>query len=205
MDLRGTKIDLRKEDGSVDEEASRFYQGKVFEQGGAWLNRVRKVDCLNRSFLFVSDSREITQTYNIEFFRRSDKREITIPQLYQAFNVKGKINMKKSSKKIPATTTKITVNYTNGKSFTVPRVEGDVTVRENLIKFQYKHQMGSDSVSLNGVLDVTILVKNVQSVFVRGKEGCKSALVVFDKGVITNVEHRVPNGDIHAESPVRFI
>lgn len=54
IDLRGTKIDLRKPDGSVDEEKSRAFQEMCFAQGINWADWGKdKVQLTDSKFLFA--------------------------------------------------------------------------------------------------------------------------------------------------------
>lgn len=52
-DLRGTKIDLRREDGSVDEELSRAFQEACYEQGIGWSGVSEKIYKPNVPFLYI--------------------------------------------------------------------------------------------------------------------------------------------------------
>lgn len=53
--LLGTKIDLRKPDGSVDKELSTAFQEACFEQGIQWGYNGDKVSRLSACYLFVDD------------------------------------------------------------------------------------------------------------------------------------------------------
>lgn len=51
--LRNVKIDLRRPDGSVDEDKSRAFQEAVFESGGSWGSGGTEVKHLNVPYLVV--------------------------------------------------------------------------------------------------------------------------------------------------------
>lgn len=52
--LRNVKIDLRKEDGTVDEELSRAFQEAVFASGGTWHQNNYKPKYLDKPFISVN-------------------------------------------------------------------------------------------------------------------------------------------------------
>lgn len=75
-ELRNVKIDLRKEDGSVDEELSKAFQEAVFEGGGSWESGKESVQLTNKKFLFVSCTGEISFSDSPPTFDTDNLRQI---------------------------------------------------------------------------------------------------------------------------------
>jgi hypothetical protein len=76
FDLRGTKIDLRKSDGSVDEEKSRAFQEMCFARGIYWSNN--GVQHIDAPFLFASDKSITYEQEDILFFNKHKNKQIDI-------------------------------------------------------------------------------------------------------------------------------
>ena len=81
FDLRNTKIDLRKKDGTVDEELSRAFQEAVFELEGRWDygGVCDNVDAVGSRFLYVDSFLRITYTSGNDeaYFKKHKNKQIS--------------------------------------------------------------------------------------------------------------------------------
>lgn len=73
--LRNVKIDLRKEDGSVDEEKSAAFQKAVFETGGQW-DSGREIKNTKCSYLFVAKNGMLGWSNKHIYFLKDSKKEV---------------------------------------------------------------------------------------------------------------------------------
>lgn len=82
ISLRNTKIDLRKPDGTVDEELSRAFQDACFEQGISWCSGDKTPVYLEASDLvgfLVVDSKHLYTLHNYEedYFKEEAATQVT--------------------------------------------------------------------------------------------------------------------------------
>lgn len=76
--LRGTKIDLRKSDGNIDEELSAAFQEACFEQGIYWADgrkSIRSYSGRGFSFIYVSDT-GLSYGRGVEYFKNDKNKQI---------------------------------------------------------------------------------------------------------------------------------
>jgi len=78
QELRNVKIDLRKEDGTVDGELSKAFQEAVFASGGYWIGRrANHVEYLSKSFLYVDQQCALNYGNEQDTFEQHPYTQIT--------------------------------------------------------------------------------------------------------------------------------
>jgi hypothetical protein len=74
--LRNVKIDLRKPDGSIDQELGRAFQEAVIESDGFWVIGCRLMNFIQKPYLYVSSEGAITDGRNGAHFKNKRCQEI---------------------------------------------------------------------------------------------------------------------------------
>ena len=78
QELRNVKIDLRNEDGTIDEDLSKAFQEAVFASGGYWIGRVVNfVEYLSKSFLYVDKQGALNYGNEQDTFEQHPYTQIT--------------------------------------------------------------------------------------------------------------------------------
>ena len=78
QELRNVKIDLRNEDGTVDEKLSKAFQEAVFASGGYWSGRgVNHAAYLSQRFLYVDKQGALNYGIEQDNFEQHQYKQIT--------------------------------------------------------------------------------------------------------------------------------
>lgn len=113
----------------------------------------------------------------------------------------SKKTRKNSRSPKPATTTRITIEYTNGTTYTIPNASNILVFDGKQLSCNYRKDVKESGIKQ--IVDLGMALEDVICINVRGKEGESDMFITVENGeVVAQTTYRTKDGEMNP--PVQF-